>query len=110
MAKALGRCLLQLVCIQSDYYIIILTISQFHWSLPHFGNKPKKFDFVHKTVSPREGVWSGHETIPMPGTSHAHYSATILRHAHACATCTRAEFKKAEKLDEVFTKMCSYRE
>ena len=26
-------------------------ISQSHWSLPLFGNKPKKFDFVHQTVS-----------------------------------------------------------
>ena len=28
-----------------------LLILQFHWSLPLFGNKPKKFDFVHQTVS-----------------------------------------------------------
>ena len=26
------------------------------------GFKPKKFDLVHQTVSPRERVWSGHET------------------------------------------------
>ena len=43
---------------------LLLTISQSHWSLPHSGIMPKKFDFVHQTVSPREaeGVWSGHET------------------------------------------------
>ena len=28
-----------------------LTTSQPHWSLPHFGNRPKKFDLVHQTVS-----------------------------------------------------------
>ena len=44
--------------IESECYIIInsLAIS------PHSGNKPKKFDSVHQTVSLREGVWSGHET------------------------------------------------
>ena len=37
-----------------------LPISQSHWSLPLFGNKPRKLDFVHQTVSRREAreVWA----------------------------------------------------
>ena len=31
-----------------------IIISQSHWSLPHLDNKPKKFNFVHLTVSRRE--------------------------------------------------------
>ena len=38
-------------------------ISQSHWSSTVLGNKPKKFDFVHQTVSRREACMGGHETI-----------------------------------------------
>ena len=40
--------------------------------------KPKKFDFVHQTVSPREGVWSGHETTEICPklTPSLHYCTT----------------------------------
>ena len=33
---------------------VLRLISQSHWSLLHLANKPKKFDFVHQTVSRRE--------------------------------------------------------
>ena len=34
-------------------------ILQSDWSLLHLGNKPKKFDFVHQTVSCREALAGG---------------------------------------------------
>ena len=38
-----------------DKFYCCKKCSQSHWSLPHFGNKPKKFDFAHQTISCREG-------------------------------------------------------
>ena len=32
-------------------HVIITDISQFHWSFPLLGNKPRKFDFVCQTIS-----------------------------------------------------------
>ena len=32
------------------------TILQSHWSLPHSGNRPRKFDLVHQTVFLGRGV------------------------------------------------------
>ena len=38
-----------------------LPISQSHWFLPLLGNKPKKFNFVHKT---RRHTLAGHQNMP----------------------------------------------
>ena len=38
-----------------------LTILQSHWSLPYFGNRPKKFELVHRIISCQdvsENFWS----------------------------------------------------
>jgi len=42
----------------SNFEFIILSTWELHRSLPHSGNRPKKFDLVHQTVL----VWSGHES------------------------------------------------
>ena len=90
MAKYLGCCLLQFVSIQSDCYKIIknLTISLV---LSHY-NKPKKFDFVHQTVSPHEGVLSGHETScfsPGPFQTRGCSAFVAIDHDHICHVSVR---------------------
>jgi len=37
-------------------------ILQSHWFLPLLGNKSKKFDFVHQTISCRRHVQAGHNS------------------------------------------------
>ena len=43
---------------------------QSHWSLSVLGNKPKKFDFVHETISRWDATQAGHETTPTWALSH----------------------------------------
>ena len=43
-----------------------LSILQSHWSLPLFGDRPKKFDFVYQTVS----CWVGAHVTRQTGYFH----------------------------------------
>ena len=59
---------------------IQLPILQSHWSLPLLGNKPKKFNFMHQTVSCWEAcVGSSTKLIPYCDEAHAACSWWVHR-------------------------------
>ena len=74
-------------------------ISQSHWSFTVLGNKPKKFDFVHQTVSRREACagWARDYTRPSFRFSGRGLGTRLTRHMilcpplHACALWITAQ-------------------